>query len=197
MASRFDSYETTETGARLTLIIAQPEMIPEYCALSRIGKPAVQAIGADVAPIIESMPTKKERDAASQFVGWRVAKVMRALGYTLIQERGRVTGAPYRTGAVWSYEPGGVKVAVSIPEGISRKVDVRVKAEGGQIVADIDATDKGEGSVHRLHSILRMRVPFEEAIDYATSYAERHGFGYVHVLDADRHLPLDRLRRFL
>jgi hypothetical protein len=197
MASRFDNYETTETGARLTQIIALPEMIPEYCALSRIGKPAVQAIGADVAPLIENLPTKEERDAASQFVGWRVAKVMRGLGYTLIQERGRVTGAPYRTGAVWSYEPGRVKVAVSIPQGISRKVDVRVKTEGGQIVADIDATDEGEGSVHRLHSILRMRVPFEEAIDFATSYAERHGFGYVHVLDADRHLPLDRLRSFL
>jgi len=197
MASRFDKFESTKTGTRLAAIVTMPEMVPEYCALSRIGKPAVQAIAADVAPIINALTTKEERDAASQFVGWRVAKVMRSLGYTLIQERGRVTGAPYQTGAVWSYEAGGVKIALSLPQGISRKVVVRVKDDNGQAVADIDATGEGEGSVHRVHSILRVRVPFEEALEFATNYAARHGFGYVHILDGQRVLPLERLRMFL
>lgn len=198
MASRFENYETTEIGALLTSIITLPEMIPEYCALSRVGKPAVQAVGADVAPIIESLSTKEERDAASQFVGWRVAKVMRGLGYALIQERGRVTGAPYRTGAVWSYAPGQVKVALSIPEGITRTVQVLVRAkDDGEVVASVDAKDGDLGSVRSMRTILRQDVVFEGAIEFATTYAERHGYGYVHVIDGDRRLPADALRKLL
>jgi hypothetical protein len=198
MASRFETYETTENGKLLADIIMMPEMISEYVTLSRLGKPAVQAIANDVAPVIEALQTKAERDAANQFVGWRVAQIMRGLGYILVQERGRVTGAPYRTGAVWSYEPGQVKVSLSLPEGIVRRVDVRVKVnKQGNVVADIDASDVGQGQVHRVHRVLKVGMPINEAVPFAVGYAERHGFGYVHVLDGERHLPIKQLRDFL
>lgn len=196
MASRFETYGLTETGARLTRIVTMPEMIPEYRALSRVGKPAVQAIGADVAPIIDGLPSKAERDAASQFVGWRVAKVMRGLGYLLIQERGRVSDAPFRTGAVWSYAPGHVKVAFSVPAGITRKVDVLVRSDrADDVMADVDAKDEGEGGRHSVRTVLRLNVPFDEAIEFATAYAERHGYGYIHVIDGGRRLPAGAIGR--
>lgn len=62
-------------------------------ALSKIGKPAVQAVAAEVAEIIEALPTKTERNSASQFCGWFVGQIMRPLGYHVVQERGRVAGA--------------------------------------------------------------------------------------------------------
>jgi hypothetical protein len=59
----------------------------------------VQAVASEVAEIIEALPTKAERDAASQFCGWFVGQIMRRLGYRVVQERGRVTGASFKTGA--------------------------------------------------------------------------------------------------
>jgi hypothetical protein len=43
-----------------------------------------------------ALPSKADKDAASQFCGWFVGQIMRRLGYRVVQERGRVTGAPFK-----------------------------------------------------------------------------------------------------
>lgn len=183
MTTRFKNYEQTAIGRRLAAIVMMPELIAEYCALSRIGRPAVQACAQDVAPIIEALATKEERDAANQFVGWRVARIMRSLGYELVHERGRVNNATYRTGAVWALRNDGVTLGHNVPSGVTRKVQLIVKEGPNGVVADIDAVDSADNPPRRVRIVVGMNVPINDARDRAVRYAERHGFGHIQVID--------------
>ncbi|ESY35298.1 hypothetical protein X747_28760 [Mesorhizobium sp. LNJC384A00] len=186
MTSRFDSYEKTAIGQELAAIVMMPELVAEYCAMSRIGKPAVQACASDVAPIIEALPTTAERSSANQYVGWLVAKIMRSLGYELVSQRGRVSDGPYHTGAVWALRSNTVTLSHNVPSGISRRLQVMVKQGPGGVVADIDAIDSAGDPPRRVHIIVALNVPIADVRDKAVRYAERHGFGHIHVIDRAR-----------
>ena len=181
--TRFENYEQTVVGRRLSAIVTMPELIAEYCALSRIGRPAVQACAQDVAPIIEAEGTREERAAANQFVGWRVARIMRGLGYELVHERGRVNNAPYRTGAVWALRSDGVTLGYSVPSGVTRQIRMTVKEGSTGVVADIDAIDSANNPPRRVHVVVGMDIPINEARDSAVRYAERHGYGHIQIID--------------
>lgn len=183
MTNRFENYERTTIGRQLAAIVTMPELIAEYCALSRIGRPAVQACAQDVAPVIEALATKEERDAANQFIGWRVGRIMRSLGYELAHERGRVNNAPYRTGAVWALRNDGVILAHSLPSGVTRKIQLIVKEGPNGPIADIDAVYSAGNPPRRIRVVVGMNVPIGDAQDRAVRYAERHGFGHIHVID--------------
>ncbi|WP_157020547.1 hypothetical protein [Paracoccus sp. 228] len=180
--SHFESYGRSETGRQLSEIVSMSEMIAEYVAMSRIGKPAVQAIASDVAEVIEGLPGKTERDLANQFVGWQVGQIMRGLGYKIINKRGRVNNAPFKTGAVWSSKPD-VEVRRSPIEGVPRRIEVKVSVEvDGHAVASIDAVDVARDRIGKVRHILHHNIPAQEALEKAKTYAERHGYRYVHVL---------------
>lgn len=180
--SQFESYGQTQTGRQLSEIVSMPEMIAGYVTMSRIGKPAVQAIADDVAEVIKGLPGKTERDFANQFVGWRVGQIMRGLGYEIINKRGRVSNATFKTGAVWSASPN-VEIRRSPMEGVPRKIEVKVSVgEDGQAVASVDAVDVARDSVGKVRHILHHNIPAQEALEKARAYAERHGYRYVHVL---------------
>ena len=102
MTSRWESFSSTDVGKRLTNAIQKPERAIEYRLLSRLGMAAVYAIIEDVKPIFDSLEQKEKRDEASQFCGWLVGQQMRSMGYSIADSRGRVRGAPFKTGATWA-----------------------------------------------------------------------------------------------
>lgn len=193
MSNRFQSYSETPTGLRLIEAIDVPELIPEFLALSKIGKPAVQAVAGEVAEIIEALPTKSERDAASQFCGWFVGQIMRRLGYRVVQERGRVTGAPFKTGAVWEPESREVQIVSGLPVPCPRRVELKVvKGAEGEVLGDWHAVQTATGPTRRVHTIVESPKPVETALRNAKRYAEKWGFEIVWIQDPDRLFPHER-----
>jgi hypothetical protein len=191
MSSRFQSYADTETGRTLAALMDAPEFIPEFRALSRIGKPAVQAIGSEVAQTIEALPSKADKDAASQFCGWFVGQIMRRLGYRVVQERGRVTGAPFKTGAVWESENRPVQIVNSLPPMCSRRIELKVwRAEDGELLGQWDAVHTASNPIRRVHTIVEVAKPVDSALQHATEYAEKWGFNVIWVQDPQRLFPI-------
>jgi len=187
MGSRFQSYSETPMGLRLIEAIDIPELIPEFLALSKIGKPAVQAVAGEVAEIIEALPTKSERDAASQFCGWFVGQIMRRLGYRIVQERGRVTGAPFKTGAVWERANRDVQIVGRLPVQCPRRVELKVvQGSEREVLGDWQAVQTGTDPVRRVHTIVESPKPVETALRNAKRYAEKWGFEIVWIQDPYR-----------
>lgn len=191
MSNRFQSYADTETGRALAAAMDAPEFIPEFRALSKIGKPAVQAIAPEVAPTIEALPRKAERDAASQFCGWFVGQVMRRLGYRVVQERGRVTGAPFKTGAVWEPENRTVQVVNSLPPNCSRRIEIKVlRADDGDVLGEWNAVHTASDPTRRVHTIVEVPKPIAIALQHAKLYAEKWGFNVIWIQDPQRLFPI-------
>ena len=164
-----------------------PELVPEFRALTEIGRPAVQAAAPHVSSIINALPTKAQRNAANQFCGWRVGQIMRGLGYRLVRERGRVSGAPFKTGAVWAYRNDEVRVVQSLPQGTTRRIELVVKrSETGDIVGDWSAVQSGSDPGRRVHTIVESPKDFETALENARRYARRWHFGFVLIRDPNK-----------
>ncbi|MGU7773423.1 DinB family protein [Burkholderia sp. MR1-5-21] len=102
MHSRFDRFRTTPLGAQLEALIEQPERYIEFAALSRVG---VAAIGAIQDEIAQKFPEIAADTTARQFCGAMVADVMRRRGHDVVQARGRIGGALFSYGAVFSQYP--------------------------------------------------------------------------------------------
>ncbi|WP_063552221.1 DinB family protein [Burkholderia territorii] len=102
MHSRFDRFRATPLGAQLEALIAQPERYLEFAALSRVGVAAIGAIQDEVA---HKFPEVEGDTTARQFCGAMVADVMRRHGHDVVQARGRIGGALFSYGAVFSPFP--------------------------------------------------------------------------------------------
>jgi hypothetical protein len=102
MHSRFDRFRATPLGAQLEALIAQPHRYVEFAALSRVG---VAAIGAIQHEIAHKFPEIEADTTARQFCGAMVADVMRRHGHDVVQARGRIGGALFSYGAVFSAYP--------------------------------------------------------------------------------------------
>lgn len=102
MHSRFDRFRTTALGTQLEALIGQPERYIEFAALSRVG---VAAIGAIQHEIAQKFPEIETDTTARQFCGAMVADVMRRHGHDVVQARGRIGGALFSYGAVFSPQP--------------------------------------------------------------------------------------------
>ncbi|WP_321870827.1 DinB family protein [Burkholderia ubonensis] len=102
MHSRFDRFRTTPLGAQLEALIEQPDRYVEFAALSRVG---VAAIGAIQDEIAQKFPETSTDTTARQFCGAMVADVMRRHGHDVVQARGRLGGALFSYGAVFSPYP--------------------------------------------------------------------------------------------
>ncbi|MCA8380373.1 DinB family protein [Burkholderia cenocepacia] len=102
MHSRFDRFRSTPLGAQLEALIEQPERYLEFAALSRVG---VAAIGAIQDEIAHKFPEIEADTTARQFCGAMVADVMRRRGHEVVQARGRLGGALFSYGAVFSACP--------------------------------------------------------------------------------------------
>ena len=192
MSNRFEAFGETRTGRALGAIIDEPELVPEFRALSGIGRPAVQALAPHVSGIIDALPTKAERDAANQYCGWRVGQRMRGLGYRLVRERSRVTGAPFKTGAVWAYRNDEVRVVRSLPQGTTRRIELRVKRPvTGEIIGEWSAVQSGADPGRRMHTIVEGPKALETAFENARVYARRWDFGYLLIRDPDNLLSDD------
>jgi hypothetical protein len=100
--SRFDRFRATPLGAQLEALIAQPGRYVEFAALSRVG---VAAIGAIQHEIARKFPEIEADTTARQFCGAMVADVMRRHGHDVVQPRGRLGGALFSYGAVFSAYP--------------------------------------------------------------------------------------------
>ena len=108
MSTRFTSYRKTPLGCRLSAIIGAPERYAEFRAFSREGFPAVSALISLVKPELEPLrlTNRREFDAAKQFVGWAVGRIMRDHGHKTVG-RSRVPGRLFTVGTIWSAGPTG------------------------------------------------------------------------------------------
>ena len=186
MSNRFEAYGQTSTGRELAAIIDAPELVAEYRAMTAMGRPAVQAIAPHVADIINALPTMRQQHAANQFCGWRVGQVMRGLGCRLVRDRGRVVGAPFRTGAVWEYPDADVRVVHSLPKGVTRRIDLRVgQSTIGEIVGDWCAVQTGRDPARRVHTVVENPKALAIALENARAYAQMWNFGYILILDPE------------
>ena len=188
MSNWFTSYSATTTGQALADIIDDPEWFAAFRTLSEQGKPAVQAVAADVAPIIENLATKKERDAASQFVGWYVGQVMRDAGYNVVQERGRVSNAPYKTGAVWQLQSVEPRFTHEAPAVTSHgRLSLHIALEADQGVAEWELTTSETSQVtgrpRRVHRIMSLKKPLAAAVSEVLAYARRYGYRMIWIHD--------------
>lgn len=102
MHSRFDQFRATPLGQQLEALIDDPARYPEYAALSRVGVAAVAAIADDIQ---ERFPEVAQDTTARQFCGALVADRMRRHGHEVVQARGRIGGAVFSYGAVFSARP--------------------------------------------------------------------------------------------
>jgi hypothetical protein len=87
-------------------IVSAPERYVEYRAFSREDFPAVTALVSVVKPGLEPLrcTSPREFDAAKQFVGWAVGRIMRDHGHKTVG-RSRVPGGLFTVGANWSPDP--------------------------------------------------------------------------------------------
>ena len=196
MSNRFEAYGQTRIGRELAAIIDAPELVAEFQTLSAIDRPAVQAIAQHVANIIDALPATEQKHAANQFCGWRVGQIMRGLGYRLVRDRGRVSGAPFRTGAVWGIPNAGVRVIRSLPARVTRRIDFCVKRSAeGEVVGDWCAVQTATDPARRIHTVVESPKALAIAVENALAYAERWHFRYVLVIDpeslgSDFHWPV-------
>ena len=187
MTNRFESYANTKTGRELVAAIDIPELVPEFIALCKIGKPAVQGIVPEVEPIFKTLDSKADRDAASQFCGWQVGVIMRRLGFRKVRDRGRVTGAPFKTGAVWEARTPNVQVVKSMPEGCPRRIEIKVeKDEAGNVYGNWIAVSSATNPVRRIHTIVESPSPIRSALQHARQYAEKWGYEVIWIKDPER-----------
>ena len=191
MSNRFESHGETPTGHELGAIIDAPELVPEFRALSAIDRPAIQAIAPHVSDIINALPTTAQRYAANQYCGWRVGQIMRGVGYRLVRDRGRVSGAPFKTGAVWGYPDAEVRIVRSLPEAVTRRIDLDVKQTAtGEVVGEWCAVQTASDPVRKVHTFVENPKALEIAVENARAYAKRWHFGFVLIRDPEK-LALD------
>jgi hypothetical protein len=194
MSNWFSSYASTPVGIALADAIDIPGRLFEFRALSEINRPAVQAVAADVTPIISALESKRDRDAASQFVGWYIGQIMRDAGYEVVQDRGRVSNAPYKTGAVWRQTNRSIQLVTEPPPVAGPgRLELRVTKDAGEnIVASWTVTTSAmsrHGQPRRVHTIMSSPRPVEEALQEALSYAQRTGFPCIWINDPDHLFP--------
>jgi hypothetical protein len=74
--------------------------------ISREGFPAVTALVSLVKPELDAvrLVSPREFNAAKQFVGWAVGRIMRNHGHKIVG-RSRVPGGLITVGSIWSAEP--------------------------------------------------------------------------------------------
>jgi CubicO group peptidase (beta-lactamase class C family) len=193
MSHWLSTYGVTETGRHLVEIIDQPEHFATFVMLSEQGKPAVQAVANEVAAIIDALPSKKERDAACQFVGWYVGQIMREAGYVVVQDRGRVSDAPYKTGAVWALGPVEPKLTLDSPPMLPQgRIQLTVSTGENGVVADWELTTSDKtrsGTPRRVHRIMSVKKPIAAAVAEVIAYARRHGHAQISIVDNGNHYP--------
>lgn len=104
MSSRFEAFQATELGQKITAIIDVPDRLVEFDAFSREGFPAVTAIVSELSPLL--MPIKETKPSqfneAKQFVGWYVGQIMRKAGRSIVRSSKSVPGKLFSVGAVWA-----------------------------------------------------------------------------------------------
>jgi hypothetical protein len=94
--------------------------------LSRVGLAAVAAVADEIAL---KFPEVEQDASARQFCGAMVAEVMRRYGHEVVQVRGRVSGAIFSYGAVFSAQPvslsftGVIEALAAMPERFAALVD--------------------------------------------------------------------------
>jgi hypothetical protein len=93
MTTRFESYGRTSLGRRLASIINAPERYSEYRVFSREGFPAMTALVLVVRPELEPLQhsDRREFDAAKQFMGWAVGRIMRDHGHKAVRTGRRLS----------------------------------------------------------------------------------------------------------
>ena len=102
MHSRFDRFKATPLASQLEALIDAPGRYVEYAVLSRVGVAAIAAVAEEIA---QKFPEIGEDTTARQYCGALVAEVMRRHGHEVAQARGRVSGALFSYGAVFSAQP--------------------------------------------------------------------------------------------
>ncbi|MGO9358300.1 MAG: hypothetical protein ACLP1D_11575 [Xanthobacteraceae bacterium] len=190
MSNWYESYASTEIGRKLSRIVNRPDRMFEFRFLSVWGKPAVQAVASAVGPIINTLPDKRARDEASQFCGWAVGQRMRRAGFEIAQHRGRVSDAPFKTGAVWrrakplqfTNNPGPVGEGGCVELGVERDTE-------GTIIGRWRLITTVTPGAFILHEMEGFREPIETAFRDAVEYAERYGFTTLRITDRDGLFP--------
>lgn len=104
MSGRFDKFEIQPLGVQLDAIINREHRLIEMKAFSREGFPAVTALVSEMSPLLMEYKTEDPAmfNFAKQFVGDRVANIMRGAGYEKIKNQKSVPGKLFTVGAVWA-----------------------------------------------------------------------------------------------
>lgn len=185
MHSRFDRFRATPLGQQLEALIDEPGRYLEYAALSRVGVAAVAAISDDIETVFPEVATDT---TARQFCGALVADLMRRHGHEVVQARGRVAGAIFSYGAVFSPRPVALPFA-GVIDGLARLPDVlaglmaRVPAPGRTRRPEGTGFSATEHVCHlrdldtvfaqRIAAILAAPLPRIDSVDGTALAAER------------------------
>ncbi|WP_241069306.1 DinB family protein [Achromobacter insuavis] len=185
MHSRFDRFRATPLGQQLEALIDEPGRYLEYAALSRVGVAAVAAISDDIETVF---PEVAVDTTARQFCGALVADLMRRHGHEVVQARGRVAGAIFSYGAVFSPRPVALPFA-GVIDGLARLPDVlaglmaRVPAPGRTRRPEGTGFSATEHVCHlrdldtvfaqRIAAILAAPLPRIDSVDGTALAAER------------------------
>jgi nucleotide-binding universal stress UspA family protein len=107
----YADFKASRLGRELDPILSSPVTIARMEALSRAGRPAVEAIGGDVARIAPDVD-----DTTKQHVGRFVRDVMAKRGWRPRRKARVAKGSPFSWGAV--YAPGAAKQSATaeLPE---------------------------------------------------------------------------------
>jgi len=114
-------------------------------------------------------------------------------GYVVVQERGRVSDAPYKTGAVWALVPTEPKLTWDSPPMMPQgRLQLKVSMGKNGAVADWELTTSDKtrsGTPRRVHQIMSVKKPVAAAVIEVIAYARRHGHALISVIDHGNQYP--------
>lgn len=179
MSNKFSSFATTTTGRELIEIIEEPERVAEYFALTRLGRPAVQAVAERTRALIEALPLYLQH-TANQFVGWSVAQLMRRLGCTIARERAPVKNGTFKAGAVWNLPSDEPQVVRSLPKDCGRRVEVNAV---DPMKVEVTAVYSAANPTRRIHTFVQGGLFFDDALQLAKDYARSENYSVIWLRD--------------
>lgn len=195
MHSRFDRFKDSPLADQLEALIEAPGRYAEYAVLSRVGVAAIAAVAEEIAL---KFPEIEHDTTARQFCGALVADVMRRHGHEVAQARGRVSGALFSYGAVFSARPivlsfnEVIESLATMPERFEAQVErvpKKLWARGPQgtgfsllehacHLRDLDVVFS-----ERFSAVRRTQLPALESVD-GTAIAEERGYARQDIMGA-------------
>lgn len=121
----FADFRESALGRQLAPVLADPATIGRMEALSRAGRPAVEAIGGEVGKLAPGVD-----DTTKQHIGRLVRDAMNARGWQVRRKARVARGSPFSWGAVYGRSSGDTKPKPSDAAGRFQRAQEIIAALG-------------------------------------------------------------------